>query len=50
MKDTGGVLTVKSRLREGGQIEIAMRGTGLGLPRGKSDQTFDAESIWTGLD
>jgi PAS domain S-box-containing protein len=42
MKDTGGVLTVKSQLREDGQIEIAVKDTGPGLPVGKADQIFDA--------
>jgi PAS domain S-box-containing protein len=41
MKDTGGVLTVKSRLGEGCQIEIAVNDTGPGLHPGKSDQIFD---------
>jgi PAS domain S-box-containing protein len=41
MKDTGGVLTVKSRLREDGQIEITVKDTGPGLPVGKADQIFD---------
>jgi signal transduction histidine kinase len=42
MKDTGGVLTVKSQLREDGQIEIAVKDTGPGLPVGDADQIFDA--------
>jgi signal transduction histidine kinase len=42
MKDTGGVLTVKSQLRENGQIEIAVKDTGPGLPVDKADQIFDA--------
>jgi len=42
MKDTGGVLTVKSQLGEDGQIEIAVKDTGPGLPVGKVDQIFDA--------
>jgi PAS domain S-box-containing protein len=42
MKDTGGVLTVKSQLREDGQIEIAVKDTGPGLPVDKADQIFDA--------
>jgi PAS domain S-box-containing protein len=42
MKDTGGVLTVKSQLREDGQIEIAVKDTGPGLPAGKADQIFGA--------
>jgi signal transduction histidine kinase len=42
MKETGGVLTVKSQLHEDGQIEISVNDTGPGLPVGKSDQIFDA--------
>jgi PAS domain S-box-containing protein len=42
MHDTGGVLTVKSQLRENGQIEVSVNDTGPGLPPGKADQIFDA--------
>ena len=42
MEDTGGVLTVKSQLREDGQIQISIHDTGPGLPVGKADQIFDA--------
>jgi PAS domain S-box-containing protein len=42
MKDTGGVLTVKSQLGENGQIEISVNDTGPGLPQDKADQIFDA--------
>lgn len=42
MSDTGGVLTVRSQLTEGGQIEISVNDTGPGLPAGKADQIFDA--------
>ncbi len=43
MKNTdGGVVTVKSRLGEDGQIEISVNDTGPGLPPGKADQIFDA--------
>ncbi|MGO9433119.1 MAG: PAS domain S-box protein [Terracidiphilus sp.] len=42
MSDTGGVLTIRSRLREDGQIEISVNDTGPGLPAGKADQIFDA--------
>jgi PAS domain S-box-containing protein len=42
MKDTGGVLTVKSQLGEDGQIEISVEDTGPGLPLGKADLIFDA--------
>ncbi len=38
MQDTGGVLTLKSRLREDGQIEISVNDTGPGLPPDKTDQ------------
>ena len=40
--DAGGVVTVKSQLSEGGQIEISVNDTGPGLPLGKADQIFDA--------
>jgi hypothetical protein len=42
MKDTGGVLTVKSRLADDCQIQISVNDTGPGLPTGKADQIFDA--------
>jgi signal transduction histidine kinase len=42
MKDTGGALTVKSRLGEDGRIQISIHDTGPGLPLGKADQIFDA--------
>src|SRR5882757_3630002 len=42
MKDTGGVLTVKSQLGEDSQIEISVNDTGPGIPPGKADQIFDA--------
>src|SRR6266702_7964628 len=42
IKDAGGVVTVKSRLGEDGEIEISVNDTGLGLPLGKADQIFDA--------
>jgi signal transduction histidine kinase len=42
MKDTGGVLTVRSLLREDGQVEISVNDTGPGLPLSKADQMFDA--------
>ena len=38
IKDTGGVVTVKSQLGEDGQIEISVNDTGPGLPPGKADQ------------
>jgi hypothetical protein len=42
MKDTGGVLTVKSRLADDSQIQISVNDTGPGLPPGNADQIFDA--------
>jgi len=42
MKDTGGVLTVKSQLCEDGQIQISIHDAGPGLPVGMADQIFDA--------
>jgi signal transduction histidine kinase len=42
MKETGGVLTVKSQTGEDGQIEVSIQDTGPGLPAGKVDQIFDA--------
>jgi PAS domain S-box-containing protein len=42
IKDTGGVVTVKSQLGEDGQIEISVNDTGPGPPLGKADQIFDA--------
>jgi PAS domain S-box-containing protein len=42
MKETGGVLTIKSQLREDGQVEISVNDTGPGLPLGKADQIFEA--------
>ena len=40
--DVEGVVTVKSRLGEDGQIEISVNDTGPGLPLGNADQIFDA--------
>jgi PAS domain S-box-containing protein len=42
MKDSGGVITAKSQLRDDGQIQISVHDTGPGLPLGKTDQIFDA--------
>jgi PAS domain S-box-containing protein len=42
MKDTGGVLTVKSQLGEDSQIHVSIHDTGPGLPLDKADQIFDA--------
>jgi signal transduction histidine kinase len=42
MKETGGVLTVKTQLGEDGQLLVSVSDTGVGLPRGKIEQIFDA--------
>src|SRR3984885_9419420 len=42
MKDTGGVLTVKSQLGEDGQALISVSDTGVGLPTGSADEIFEA--------
>ena len=42
MKETGGVLMVKSGLDEDSQIEISVNDTGPGLSPGKAEQIFDA--------
>lgn len=42
MKDTGGVLTVKSQLGDTGQIQISVEDTGPALPHRKADRIFDA--------
>ncbi|MBV8437613.1 MAG: PAS domain S-box protein [Silvibacterium sp.] len=42
MKDTGGVLTVKSASGKDGQVLISISDTGVCLPDGKAEQIFDA--------
>jgi PAS domain S-box-containing protein len=42
MKETGGVLTIRSQVREDGQLMISVSDTGVGLPAGKAGQVFDA--------
>jgi len=42
MKETGGVLTVKSQRDENGRVMISVSDTGVGLPAGKADQIFNA--------
>jgi signal transduction histidine kinase len=42
MKDTGGVLTVKSQPDGDDQLLISVSDTGVGLPAEKADQIFDA--------
>ncbi len=41
MKETGGVLTVKTRRGESGQVQISVSDTGVGLPAGKADEIFN---------
>jgi len=42
MKETGGVLTVKTGRGEGGQVLISVSDTGVGLPAGNADKIFNA--------
>jgi len=42
MKETGGVLTVKTQLGKDGQLLISVSDTGVGLPKEKAEQIFDA--------
>jgi signal transduction histidine kinase len=41
-KETGGILTVKTQLGENGQLLISVSDTGVGLPKEKPEQMFDA--------
>jgi signal transduction histidine kinase len=41
MKETGGVLTVKTQFGENGQLLISVSDTGVGLPKEKTEQIFD---------
>ena len=42
MKETGGVLTVKTGRGECGQVLISVSDTGAGLPAGTADEIFSA--------
>lgn len=42
MKETGGILTVKSQLGQDGRVLISVTDTGVGLPAEKADQIFNA--------
>ena len=42
IRDTGGELSIKSQLREDGQLLISVTDNGVGLPAEKADQIFNA--------
>jgi signal transduction histidine kinase len=42
MKESGGQLTVRTRLSEGGLVSVSVSDTGVGLPSGKEDEIFNA--------
>jgi signal transduction histidine kinase len=42
MKETGGVLTVKTGRGEGSELLISVSDTGVGLPAGGADEVFNA--------
>jgi signal transduction histidine kinase len=42
MKETGGVLTVKTGQGSDGQVLISVSDTGVGLPAGSADEIFNA--------
>ena len=42
MKETGGVLTVKTARGDRCQVQISISDTGVGLPAGKADKLFNA--------
>jgi len=42
MKDTGGELTIKTELGQGGQLLISVSDTGVGLPKESTEQIFHA--------
>ena len=42
MKETGGVLTVMTQVGQDGQLLISVSDTGIGLPKEKTQQIFDA--------
>jgi len=42
MKETGGVLTVKTQLGQDGQLLLSVSDNGVGLPKEKTEQIFDA--------
>jgi len=42
MKETGGILTVKTQESQDGQLLVSVSDTGVGLPKDKFEQIFDA--------
>jgi signal transduction histidine kinase len=42
MKETGGILTIKTGREAGGQVLISVSDTGVGLPAGGADEIFNA--------
>ena len=42
MKETGGVLTIKSQLNQEGRVVVSVSDTGVGLPAEKADEIFNA--------
>ena len=42
MKDTGGILTVKTQPEQDGRVMISVSDTGMGLPADQADQIFNA--------
>jgi len=42
MKETGGILTIKSHLNEDRRVSISVTDTGQGLPAENADQIFNA--------
>src|SRR5215467_14269092 len=42
MRDSGGLLSVKWRLDEDGQLRISISDTGVGLPTGKETEIFNS--------
>jgi PAS domain S-box-containing protein len=41
MKDTGGDLTIRSRVNPEGRLDVSISDTGIGLPNGSAEQVFE---------